>query len=200
METEQPSHEEIAALAEKLSERDGRPQGRDQDYWFRAEHILRERHQAQRESGPATTSLRQIMTKQVEATSPDVSLTEVAERMRSRNIGSLPVCEGDRLVGIVTDRDIAVRAVADGRNPRETKVREIMSSDIACCLEDQSAQEAEELMQEKQIRRLPILSRENRLVGIVSIGDIATRVGVEEQRKVAVTLESVSLPPITANA
>jgi CBS domain-containing protein len=196
-ETEQPSHEEIAALAEKLSERDGRPPGKDQDYWFRAEHILRERRHAQRASAPATTNLRQIATENVETASPDTSLTEAAERMRSRNIGSLPVCEGDRLVGIVTDRDIVIRAIANRRDINQTKVRDVMSSDIVCCFEGQSAKEAEELMQEQQIRRLPIINRDNRLVGIVSIGDLATRVGAAAQRNVAVTLESVSLPPIT---
>jgi CBS domain-containing protein len=196
-ETEQPSHEEISLLAEKLSERDGRPTGKDQDYWFRAEHILRERRQAQRDSAPATTSLRQITTENVETASPDTSLMEAAERMRSRNIGSLPVCEGDRLVGIVTDRDIVIRAIANRRDINQTKVRDVMSSDIVCCFEGQSAKEAEELMQEQQIRRLPIINRDNRLVGIVSIGDLATRVGAAAQRNVAVTLESVSLPPIT---
>jgi CBS domain-containing protein len=190
------THEEIADLAEKLSERDGRPAGRDQDYWFRAERILRERHQAQRGSGPAQTTLRQIMTERVEVTHPDASLHEAAERMRSFNIGCLPVCEDDRLVGMLTDRDIAVRAIALKRDPRDTKVREIMTSDIVYCFEDQNTHEGEEVMQETQIRRLPILSRDHRLVGVVSIGDLATRAGAEEQRNVAVTLESISLSPI----
>lgn len=194
----EPAHEEIAALAGKLHQNEGKPQGRDQDYWFRAEHILRERQQAQRAGQPTPVRLSQILTARVEVVDPGTSLQESAERMRMLNVGSLPIMEGDRLVGILTDRDIVVRAIAVGRDPRETRVRDIMSSGVVFCFTDQTSLEAEELMQEKQIRRLPILDREYRLVGIVSVGDLATRSGTNEQRNLAVTLESISLPPIAA--
>jgi len=138
------------------------------------------------------------MTERVETVDPEASLQESAERMRTLNVGSLPVRDGDRLEGILTDRDIVVRAIAVGRDPRETRVRDIMSSPIVFCFEDQTSHEAEELMQEKQIRRLAILSRDYRPVGIVSVGDLATRSGTSEYRNLAITLESISLPPVAA--
>lgn len=192
----EPSHEEVAALAGKLHRNEGQPQGRDQDYWFRAEHILRERQQAQRAGQPTPSRLSQIMTAGVETVDSGTSLQEAAERMRLLNVGSLPILERDRLVGILTDRDIVVRAIAVGRDPRETRVRDIMSTSVVSCFTDQTSREAEELMQEKQIRRVPVLDREYRLVGIVSVGDLATRSGTNEQRNLAVTLESISLPPV----
>jgi CBS domain-containing protein len=194
----QPAYGEIAALAQRLREHDGARPGRDEDYWFRAEHILRERYHAKRVGRPAPMPLNQIMTEKVECAHPNATLQEAAERMRLLDIGSLPVCEGDRIAGVITDRDITVRAIALGRDPRDTRVRDIMSTDPAFCFEDQSTHDAEDLMQERQIRRLPILSRDDRLVGIVSIADLATKAGAAEQPNVAVTLESISLPPVGA--
>ena len=121
--------------------------------------------------------LREVMTRHIEEIRPDANLKEAAEKMRSMDIGALPVCENDRLVGMLTDRDIAIRAVAEGRDPMQTCVREAMSSGTVFCYEDDDVGEAARLMEEKQIRRLPVFNRQGRAVGIVSLGDLATRIG-----------------------
>jgi CBS domain-containing protein len=118
--------------------------------------------------------LREVMTTDVELITPDVSLKEAAAMMRDGDFGLLPIGENDRLVGTVSDRDITIRAVAAGKDPNTTSVREAMSQGVIYCFEDQSVEEAAALMGEKQIRRLPILNRDKRLVGVVAIGDLAT--------------------------
>lgn len=107
--------------------------------------------------------------------SPDATLVEAAEDMQSLDVGILPICENGQVVGMVTDRDITVRAVAEGRNPQTAKVRDVMSSKIIYCFDDQDIADAAEMMERSQIRRLPILDHDKRLVGIVSIGDLAVR-------------------------
>jgi CBS domain-containing protein len=119
--------------------------------------------------------LKEIMTTGVETVPPDSYIIDAAETMRSLDIGSLPVCDGQRLVGMITDRDITIRAVAAGCDPNKTRVSSCMSPEILYCFEDQDARDAEELMQQKQIRRLPILDRDKQLTGIVALADIATR-------------------------
>ena len=136
--------------------------------------------------------IKEIMTEDVEVVRPEASLFEAAGRMRDLDVGALPVCDGERLVGMLTDRDLTVRAVAAGRDPRTATVGEIMTPAMSYCFEDQSAAEAERLMAEKQIRRLPVLDRDKRLVGIVSLGDLAIRTG--NRRAVGKTLEAVSEP------
>lgn len=136
--------------------------------------------------------IRDIMTRQVELVTPDTSLTEAARMMRDADIGFLPVGEGDRLVGTLTDRDIAVRAVAEGKDPNNARVRDAMSPHIAYAFEDQDTNEAAQLMSEKQIRRLPILNRDKRLVGVVAIGDLATKTGDDDV--VGQTVQDVSEP------
>ena len=121
--------------------------------------------------------VKEIMTHNVEVLSPGDTLEHAARRMEELNVGPLPVCEGNRLVGMLTDRDITVRATAAGCDPKTTPVCEAMSQDVACCYEDQDVREAAELMKRKQIRRLPVMSRTNQLVGIVSLGDLATEAG-----------------------
>jgi CBS domain-containing protein len=108
------------------------------------------------------------------------------------NIGLLPVCDGDRLIGMLTDRDITVRAVAEGCDPTTTTVREAMTPDIAYCFDDQEVQDAVQLMERYQIRRLPILTRDKRLVGMVSLGDLA--VSSDMPMQVGETLKQVSEP------
>jgi CBS domain-containing protein len=115
----------------------------------------------------------EIMSGKVEWVSPDLSLRQAAERMRDCDIGCLPVGENDRLVGMLTDRDIACRAVASGHALTRTKVRDVMSKGIVYCFADQDVGEAAHLMEEKQIHRLPVLNREKRMVGILSLGDLA---------------------------
>ncbi len=119
--------------------------------------------------------VREVMSRDVAIVSPDTTLREAAVLMRQADSGFLPVGENDRLVGAVTDRDITLRAVADGKDPNSAKVREAMSPQVAYCFEDQDTQEACSLMGEKQIRRLPVLNRDKRLVGVVTLGDLATR-------------------------
>lgn len=136
--------------------------------------------------------LKEVMTRDPECVAPDTTLQEAAQRMRDRDVGPLPVCENDRLVGILTDRDISVRAVAEGRDPRATEVREAMTPGIDYCFEDEDVSEAARIMKAKQIRRLAVLNRDKRLVGIVSLGDLAVKRGDEEQAGEA--LERISEP------
>jgi CBS domain-containing protein len=117
--------------------------------------------------------IQQILTSQIEKIRPDMTLREAAAKMRDLDCGALPVCEGDRVKGIITDRDIVVRAVADGGNLDETAVRQVMTKDIACCFVDQDIAEAARIMSERQVRRLPVLNRRNKVVGILSLGDLA---------------------------
>jgi CBS domain-containing protein len=118
--------------------------------------------------------VKEIMTHNAEVISPSDTLEHAARKMEELNVGPLPVCEGNRVVGILTDRDITVRATAAGCDPKSTLVYEAMSHDITSCREDQDVNEAAKLMKEKQIRRLPVMNDANELVGIVSLGDLAT--------------------------
>ena len=115
------------------------------------------------------------MTSEVRIASPDQTIKEAAKIMADIDAGVLPVGENDRLVGILTDRDITVRAVAAGKEPAECKVREVMSPEIRYIYDDESVEDAARNMTQLQVRRLPVLNREKRLVGIVSLGDLALR-------------------------
>src|SRR5262245_46431624 len=117
--------------------------------------------------------VRECMTKTVELASPDMTILEAACKMRDGDFGILPVGQNDRLVGMVTDRDIAIRATAEGKDPNSTKVRDVMSVGTLYCYDDQTLEEVAKNMGENQVRRLPVLNREKRLVGILSLGDVA---------------------------
>ena len=121
--------------------------------------------------------LKEIMTHDVEVVSPGDTLEQAARKMEERNVGPMPVCEGNRVVGMLTDRDITVRAVAAGCDPKTTLVADAMTQDIISCYDDQDVEDAARVMKEKQVRRLLVLSRANDLVGIVSLGDLATEAG-----------------------
>ena len=137
--------------------------------------------------------LKDIMTAKPECVRPDDTLQDAARRMRDLDVGPLPVCGDDyRLAGMVTDRDITVRAVAEGKDPRTTKVREAMTEEIIYGFEDQDVQEAARTMQERQVRRLLVMNRDKRLVGIVSLGDLATESG--DKQKSGEVLQDVSEP------
>ena len=114
----------------------------------------------------------EVMSRTVDLVNPTMKIREAAVFMRDDNVGALPVGENDRLVGMITDRDIAIRAVAAGKGPK-TLVREIMSPEVLYCYEDQELDEVAANMADVKVRRLPVVSREKRLVGIVSLGDIA---------------------------
>lgn len=134
--------------------------------------------------------IREIMTKQVEIVSPDSSLKEAARMMRDADTGFLPVGENDKLVGTLTDRDIAIRAVADGKDPNNSKVRDAMTKELAFVFDDQDTSEAATIMSEKQIRRLPVMSRDKKLVGVIAVGDLATKTNDDDV--VGQTIEDIS--------
>jgi len=132
----------------------------------------------------------EVMTHHVVCTRPDATLQEAAERMKSLDVGSMPVCDNDRLVGILTDRDITIRATAQGQNPSGALVRDVMTPETIHCFDDQDVAEAAHLMRENQIRRLLVLNQDKRLVGIVSLGDLAVETGDDEMA--GRTLEGIS--------
>ena len=113
----------------------------------------------------------ECMTRDVQLANPDMSLREAARLMGECECGALPVGENDRLVGMITDRDMAIRGMAEGKGP-EAKVRDCMSSEVRWCFEDDDVADCLETMAGEQIRRIPVLSRAKRLVGIVSLGDV----------------------------
>jgi CBS domain-containing protein len=136
--------------------------------------------------------VKDVMTKGAECVTPSTSLQEAASKMKNLDVGPLPVCENDHLVGMITDRDITVRATAEALPPRLGQVRDVMTPDVVYCFEDQDVDEAARLMKEHQIGRLVVLNRDKRLVGIVSLGDLAVETGNE--KLAGETLEKVSEP------
>jgi CBS domain-containing protein len=137
--------------------------------------------------------IREIMTPNVSVVAPNATLKQAAQQMRDLDVGALPVCDGTNLVGMLTDRDVTIRATADGLDPNSTTVATVLgSTNVVYCFEDQDTEEAASLMGDKQIRRLPILSRDKKLVGIVSLGDLAVQTG--KKKMVGDALEDVSQP------
>jgi CBS domain-containing protein len=136
--------------------------------------------------------LKDVMTPGVEVIAPDASIYEAAEKMRHLDIGPLPVCEDNRLIGMLTDRDITVRAVAAGRDPVTTLVRDVMTPDVVYGFDDQDIADAARVMEQYQIRRLPVLNRSKQLVGMVALGDLAVHPGARPMA--AEVLEQVSEP------
>ena len=136
--------------------------------------------------------IKEIMTPNVEVITPDTTLQEAAEKMRDLDVGSLPVCDGWRLQGMLTDRDITIRATAEGRDPAATRAADVMTAAIFYCYDDQDVAEAAQVMESKQIRRLPIVNRDKRLVGILSLGDVAVDTG--EKRLAGEALTEISRP------
>jgi len=131
----------------------------------------------------------EVMTSEVQVVQPDDTLQDAAAIMAEQDVGALPVCDGSRLQGMITDRDIAVRAVANGRDA-DTPVREVMSEDVIWCSEDDGTQDVLERMGQRQIRRIPVVDANRNLVGIVSLGDLA----IEDEENVDEALRSISLP------
>jgi len=119
----------------------------------------------------------EAMTREVRVANPDQSIREVAKIMAEIDAGVMPVGDNDRLVGMITDRDIAIRAVGEGKGP-DTPVREVMSTEqVLYCYEDEDLDHVAKNMSEQQVRRLPVVSRDKRLVGIVSLGNLAQKEG-----------------------
>lgn len=140
--------------------------------------------------------VKDVMTPRCECIGPDTTLDKAAQRMQELDVGPLPVCDHDRLAGIVTDRDIVIRAVAEGRDPHTTRVRDVMTPGITYCFEDDDVASAAETMKNRQIRRLVVLDRDKRLVGIVSLGDLA--VVTDDRRMTGETLRRISEPNLQA--
>ena len=139
--------------------------------------------------------LRDVMTKNAEVIPSDATIGVAAKRMKDFDVGALPVCDGDRLCGIITDRDIAIRAVADGLYVH-SPVRNVMTEDVVYCFEDQEYEEAAALMRKHQVRRLPVLNREKHLVGVVSLDDMALK--GDDDSLTARTIEDVSAPSFSS--
>ena len=135
--------------------------------------------------------IKDMMSRDVQVISPDATIAEAAKCMRDGDFGMMPVGENDRMVGAISDRDIAVRGVAMGLDGN-AKVRDVMSDGICWAFEDEPVERAAEIMSEKQIRRLPIVNRDKRLVGILALGDIAT--DPTEKEPAAEALSGISEP------
>lgn len=138
--------------------------------------------------------LRDVMTRNIEEIAPEATLRDAADKMRSLDVGALPVCRDDKLVGMITDRDITVRAVAAGRDPNQAHVSDAMSGQLVYCYEDEDVRRAVQLMEERQVRRLPVFDRNQRLCGIISLGDLATR--LRDDRLSGEALEQISEPRV----
>jgi len=134
--------------------------------------------------------VQQIMSKDVHIADPNMTIRDAARQMRAENIGSLPVGENDQLIGMVTDRNIVVRAVAEERSPGNTTVREVMSEGLCYCFEDDDVERAAQVMAQHQVRRLPVVNRNKRLVGVVALADL----GRSEDEPAKDALKGISEP------
>jgi CBS domain-containing protein len=132
----------------------------------------------------------QAMTRDVRVSSPDETIRKAAKTMAKLDAGVLPVGENDQLIGMITDRDIAIRGIAEGKGPK-AKVRDVMTNDVKYCFEDQELEEVTRNMADIQVRRLPVLNRDKRLVGILSLGDIA---GSSDGKGAGDALRGISRP------
>ena len=135
--------------------------------------------------------LKDLMSRDVQVISPDMTIADAAKRMRDGDFGMMPVGESDRMIGTISDRDITIRGVAEGKDA-DTKVRDVMSQGITWAYEDSSVEEAAVIMSEHQVRRLPVLDRNKRLVGIVALGDFAVQ--RSEIQPAADALSEISRP------
>jgi CBS domain-containing protein len=136
-------------------------------------------------------TIQDVMTKDVQFISPEETVRRAAQMMDEFNVGSIPVCDGDKLVGMITDRDITVRSTAAGQAPEKTRVGDVMSTDVRTCYAGQSVDEVLGQMGDVQIRRVPVVDQaSHKMVGIVSLGDMATKhsAGIDQ------ALEEISSP------
>ena len=136
------------------------------------------------------TTIAQIMTKSVATVQRDETLQAAARRMRDMDVGSLPVLDGQAIVGMVTDRDIAVRGVADGMVAQESVVGDVMTEDVRCCRADDPVEAVMAEMGDARVRRLPVLDADNAIVGVVALADLATRQSAHTDE----TLREISTP------
>ena len=134
----------------------------------------------------------EIMTRDIQTIAPEDTIQKAAKLMDDLNVGILPVCDGTRVVGVITDRDITVRATSMGLSPTEHQVADFMTDEVYYCLTEDSVESVAENMAHIQVRRMPVLDRENRLVGMISLGDIATH--ASQYRTTAEALRKISEP------
>ena len=132
--------------------------------------------------------IREIMTTNVECVAPDAGIQELANKMKTLDVGFVPICEDDRLAGTVTDRDIVVRCLAGGKDPGTCKASDIMTKNVFWCFEDQDVKDVAKQMRDNEVRRMLILNQGKRLVGVVSIGDISK----VEEKETGKTLEDIT--------
>jgi CBS domain-containing protein len=138
------------------------------------------------------TKVREVMTDRPRCVTKETPISEVAQLMESEDIGSLPVLEGDQLAGMITDRDIVVRAIAQGKDPRGMPVREVASRELVTVNADDDLSNALEKMASQQVRRLPVVDEENRLVGVLAQADVALEV---KEKAVGEMVEEISKSP-----
>lgn len=136
------------------------------------------------------TQVADIMTRSIATVQREETLQAAAKRMREMDVGSLPVLDGKAVVGMVTDRDITVRGVAEGMVAQESRVADVMTADVICCHDDDSVEEVMADMGDAQVRRLPVLDANNEVVGVVALGDLATRQSADTDE----TLREISTP------
>jgi CBS domain-containing protein len=117
--------------------------------------------------------VKEMMHKGAEYVAPNAKLQIVARKMRDYDVGSIPVCDGGKVVGIVTDRDIAIRALANGKDVAKLEAKDVMSKDVIFCRDNENAEDAIRIMEDNQVRRLPVLNEAKKLVGMVSLGDVS---------------------------
>lgn len=135
--------------------------------------------------------VRDIMTKDVQTVTADTVLKEAAQIMKARDFGSVPVVEGRKPIGVITDRDIAIRGVAEGRDPSSTRVSDVMTKEVVAVRETDDLREAERLMHDRQLRRLPVLNDQDELVGYLAMAKVARSESPEQTGKV---IQGVSHP------
>ena len=134
-------------------------------------------------------TISELMTTAVEVVRPEATLRDAARAMADLDVGSLPVCDGRKLIGMVTDRDITIRAVAEGKSS-DTPVSEVMTDDVVWCTDTDSVEDVLQQMSDAQVRRIPVVDKDRHLVGIVALGDIA----LEEADDIDETLRDISMP------
>jgi CBS domain-containing protein len=136
--------------------------------------------------------VKELMTEKVRAVGADATVRQAAQEMAQSNVGALPVARDRKLVGMVTDRDITVRALGKGLNPDETTVEQVMSSDVLTLSADQDVADAGRAMRDRQIRRAPVMNDDQQLVGIISLGDLAVKSG--DAQLIGEVLKGISEP------
>lgn len=139
------------------------------------------------------TTVADVMTRGVRTMAPSDTVVRAAQAMDELNVGVIPVCDGQKLVGMVTDRDIVVRGLAQAQDPKTLKLADVMSTNVRCAREDDDVDQVLSEMADTQIRRMPVVDGQQQLVGIITLGDIAAK-GVEDEDEVAESLSEISAP------